>query len=241
MIKDLIRTAGQKLLGFNNYLFVFAVLNIFRMRAGLYEKEFRYFMEIIPAGGAILDIGANIGIMTVALAKKYPGTTILAFEPMPGNIGALQKITRFYNTTNVKILRVALGDRNEKVQMIMPFSHHAKMQGLSHVLVAGEAKQAGELFFVQMQKMDDVKELDGLEKISAIKIDVENFELYVLRGGEAVLRKHRPLVYCELWNDEKRAQCIHLVAGLGYKIMVFSQGALVDYTGQPSINFFFLP
>ena len=102
-------------------------------------------------------------------------------------------------------------------------------------------REPGEIFSVSMQRMDDMPALKALAKISAIKIDVENFEYYVLKGGQVLLTKHRPLIYCELWDTDRRALCIEFMQDLGYQVKIYYKDGLVNFTGQPAINFFFLP
>ena len=239
--KAYLRTACQQLLGFPNYLFLFSVWNIARIRWGGYEKEFIHFLRLLPSHGTVLDIGANIGIMTTLLAKKANALTVYAFEPVPENIRAMKKVIRFHRLSNVKIFSNALGDSNSMEQMIMPVIHHAKMQGLSHVVEPADKKKQGQIFSIPMRRMDDMAELQELEEITAIKIDVENFEYYVLKGGQGVLKKHRPLVFCELWGDGRRALCIDLMKSLDYRVAIYHQGKLIDFDGQPAINFFFIP
>lgn len=241
LFKDYIRTGCQQLLGFQNYLFVFSLWNIARIRWGGYEKEFIHFLRILPSNGTVLDIGANIGIMTTLLAKKANASTVYAFEPVPENILALKKIIRFQRLSNVKIFANALGDSNSMELMIMPVINHSKMQGLSHVVEPADKKKQGEIFSIPMRRMDDMAELQELEEIAAIKIDVENFEYYVLKGARELLKKHRPLVFCELWGDDRRTLCIDLMKSLGYRVAIYQQGKLIDFNGQPAINFFFLP
>jgi len=242
MFKDLIRAGCQKLIGFENYLFVFSLINIARIRSGRgFEKEFQYFTGLITGEGIILDIGANIGIMTVTLAKKCTQAKVYAFEPIPQNIRTLERVIKHYQLNNVQIFPIALGDKNEEIKMIMPEMQHSKMQGLSHVLEASDQHEPGEIFSIRMETLDDVPALQVIAKVSAIKIDVENFEYYVLKGGRELLIKHRPIVYCELWNDGRRSLCIEFMQRLGYKVKIYQKGGLVDFTGQPAINFFFLP
>lgn len=240
MIKDILRGLGQKLLGFDNYLFVFSLFNITRMQAGGYEKAFCFFADMISGDGAILDIGANIGAMTVTLAKKHPKSIIYAFEPVALNRKALERVTRFYRLKNVNIFPQALGDENGEIAMIMPRVGASRMQGLSHV-IESTAPEKGEVFTVAMQRLDDIHELAAIPKISAVKIDVENFEYFVLKGGEALLRKHQPIVFCELWNNERRALCFAMMNRLGYSVKLFDRGKLTDFKGEDALNFMFLP
>lgn len=240
MLKNTIRNWCQKILGFDEYLFLFSVAHIFGIRYLGSEKEFRYFSGMIDPSGVILDVGANIGIMTVTLALQYPGTTIVAFEPIPENVKALKRACRFYGTGNVTLFAMALGDKNAEVKMVMPVVGQSKMQGLAHVSEQ-DAPTAGNTYTVTMRLMDEIEPLHAFSKISAIKIDVENFEYFVLKGGEALLQKHRPIVFCELWNNDRRRQCFGLMKSLGYRAAVLVNGKLEDFTSQNVLNFFFLP
>lgn len=241
MIKDIIRTICQKLIGYNNYLFLFSLFTIRRIKSGRHETEFIFFMGMIPSEGTILDIGANIGIMTVSLARRFPYATVFAFEPIPNNITALEKVVNHFELKNVQLFKTALGEESGEIRMILPVVNNARMQGLSHVIEDASGDEKGIRFTVPVQRLDDMDALQKQEKITAIKIDVENFEYPVLKGGEMLLRKHMPLIYCELWDNEKRKLCMDYLAGLGYAICIFNGKDLVPFTGQPVINFFFVP
>lgn len=198
-------------------------------------------MNMLPDEGAILDIGANIGVMTVALAKSKPHATIYSFEPIPDNLQALKRVIRFHQLNNVQVFPIALGEENNVVEMVLPMLKKSRMQGLSHVIKKNAAKEPGEVFSISIQRMDDITALNALNRITGIKIDVEDFELYVLQGGWKLLKKHRPLIYCELWDNSSRPLCLALIKELGYRVMIYYRGRLVDFTGQKTLNFFFLP
>ncbi len=240
MLKNFIRYLFQKLLGFDRYLFVFSRIHILRIRLGLSEKEFRFFVKMIPDDGVILDIGANIGAMTVILAKDKPTAAVYSFEPIAANRKALERVVHSYALKNVQVFSNALGDTDRMIEMIMPFSGSARMHGLSHVWEPGQ-NQKGETCSVHMMLLDEIPELNMLSKISAIKMDVENFEYFVLKGGKALMAKHRPIVFCELWNNDRRENCFALMKALGYQVKWYHQGSLIDFTDQKVLNFFFLP
>jgi FkbM family methyltransferase len=239
MFKNTIRYWCQQILGFDRYLFLFSLFNIYKIEKWGTEKEFRFFSGMIDGSGVILDIGANIGVMTVILAKQHPSSTIFSFEPMVANSNALKKVVQFYKRANVQIFDIALGNQTGEAQMVMPHAGHSRMPGLSHIVETGEEGKS--IFQVPIEKMDSLPILQEAARISAVKMDVENFEYHVLKGGEALLRKHRPLIFCELWNDERRHQCFALLKEWGYRVQVFEKGRLVDFNGQEALNFFFLP
>jgi FkbM family methyltransferase len=243
MFKSFIKRLLQKILGFDNYLFVFSIFTIKRLSWNRHEKEFTEFMNLIPDNGAILDVGANIGIMTATLARKFSSAKVYSFEPMPQNITALKRIINYFKLSNVTVFEIALGEQPGELKMVMPVINNVKMQGLSHVVETDDATAAkeGVLFTVPVKKLDDVAELQQLPKINAIKIDVENFEYPVLKGAEALLRKHKPIVYCELWKNERRDLTLHYFKGLGYQIKVYDGHQLVNFDNQEVTNFILVP
>lgn len=243
-MKSFIKLILQKILGFDTYLFIFSRFIINRLEKDKNEKDFIFFLNMIPDNGIILDIGANIGIMTVHLARKFKNTHVYAFEPIPQNIRILHKIINHYKLNNVKIFEYALGDKSQPIEMIMPVVKSVKMQGLSHV-VHESIKEFNEgiKINVESKRLDDIHEFNIDEKITAIKIDVENYEYFVLKGGEKLIKQNRPIIYCELWDNENRYKCFELLKSLGYKIQYLDNDSLIDIESKTTTkqNFFFIP
>ncbi len=243
MLKSKVKQVLQKLLGFDNYLFVFSIFTIRKMRRNHHEVEFAHFMELIPNKGAILDIGANIGIMSVTLAEKFPQAQVFSFEPMPQNVKALNRIINYFKLKNVAVFEMALGEENGELTMVMPVLDNVKMQGLSHVVETddGDPLNKGVTLRVPVKRLDEIKELLELPAIHAIKIDVENFEYPVLKGAKALLVKHKPVIYCELWKNERRDLTLNYLRQLGYQVKAFDGKAMVDFTTQDVTNFILVP
>ena len=242
MLKNKIRYLLQKMLGFDNYLFIFSLFTIKRLSMNRHEREFVHFLELLPTDGQLLDIGANIGIMTVPLAQKAKHGKVYSFEPMPQNVKALKRVVSYHNLENVQVYDHALGSEDGELHMVMPVIGNAKMQGLSHV-IDEEIKEQGDAFMVPVKKLDDVAELKDAAHIDGIKIDVENFEYEVLLGAKKLLKKHKPLIYCELWNNEKKERTLNFLRNeIGYTIKIFDGRKLVPYNNQQGeLNYFIVP
>lgn len=242
MIKQRIRKWLQDLLGYERYLFCFALLQVYRARLWG-GGDFMLFSSQLPPTGMILDIGANLGITAVLLARAHPGASIYAFEPIPENAVTIERVCRYFKLGNVQIRQVALGDRNGMTAMRIPKQAHAWMQGLAHVIHPGEELQpVDQTVQAAMQRLDDLDlPLANGVHITGIKIDVENYEWYVLQGGKQVIEKYRPLIFCELWNDERKAQCIGLLQQLGYGVYVMERGKWIHYKEQDCLNYLFRP
>jgi FkbM family methyltransferase len=240
MFKNKVKLFLQKVLGFNNYLFLFSIYTIKRLYNNKHEVEFLYFLSILPSDKTLLDIGANIGIMTVPLAQKAINGKVYSFEPMPQNIIALQRVIKYYKLKNVTLFETALGNEPGELKMVMPIINNVKMQGLSHVVDENNPEE-GEHFTLPVKRLDDIVELQNTESIGGIKIDVENFEFEVLSGAKQLLLKHKPPIYCELWDNEKRTRTIdYLTNQIGYQVKIYDGEKLVPFTKQDVTNFFFV-
>lgn len=228
-------------MGFRTYLYVFAIFKIKTLRSDSKEKDFFHFLSLLEDGkGAVLDVGANIGIMTVHLANKLPNSTVHAFEPIPDNLSVLKRIIAKFNLKKIKIHEVAVGETSGNVQMILPHQGKTKMQGLSHVKHESITEwNEGEEFSVPLNTLDNL--LNG-EPIQGIKIDIENFEYYALKGGKRILESNHPIIYAELWDNENRSNCIDLLTSMNYKphVVVNNELIVFDETQHKNQNFIFI-
>jgi FkbM family methyltransferase len=227
-LKNTAKYILQTLFGYERYLYYFALFKIKTLRKDQKECDFFQFMSFLQDGqGDILDVGANIGIMTVHLAQKFPNTTIHAFEPIPSNIAVLKRIIQKFDLKNVILHEFALGDSIGKAQMVVPELSKAKQQGLSHVKHESITElNDGETFTV------DIKTLDSVllnTKVQGIKIDVENFEYFALKGAAEMLKHSKPIVYAELWDNENRSNCFELLSAMQYNNYIVEDEQLVLY------------
>ena len=234
-MKTAVKYILHRLLGFHNYLFLFSLYKIYSLKWDKKENDFFFFLKHIPVNTTVLDIGANIGIMTTHLARSIKGVHVFAFEPMPSNIKALNRIINHFNLKNVTVLNYALGNTEGELEMIMPVINSVKMQGLSHVMHDSITEfNEGEKFKCPVHKLDNLSGLWSGRQVSGIKIDVENFEYFVLDGGKEFLKVHRPLVYAELWENENRNKCFELMKSLGYNIYVQHENKIETF--NPGIH-----
>ncbi len=239
-MKKFVQNILQKVLGFRRYLFVFSLFKIRTLKRDKKEGDFFHFLSMLPRNAKVIDIGANIGIMTALLAKHCDLGIVHAIEPIPENFEALGRICRHFQFTNVRLHQFALGEAEGQLEMVMPEVENVKMQGLSHVVHESITEfNEGHRYAVPQHRLDFL--VDIVVGVQAIKMDVENFEYFVLKGAEAALRQFKPIIYCELWDNENRAKCFELLRRIGYKVLVLHGDKLVAY--DPAIhhnqNFFF--
>jgi len=242
-MKTLVKFVLQKILGFKNYLFIFSLYIVATLKSNRNEGDFLHFLSMLPDDSTVLDIGANIGVMTVHMARKLPGSQVFSFEPVPENLHTLRRLVKFYKLRNVKVFGVALGNYEGTAEMILPEHKHVKFQGLSHIEgVEGTERDSGINYTVAMHRLDSMPELKSpVKPISGIKIDVENYEYNVLEGAKELLAKYRPVIYAELWDNQNRADCMKLLTEIGYTILVLENGVLTKFVAgkHQTQNFFF--
>lgn len=229
-------------LGFSTYLKIFARYKIATLKSDKNEGDFFAFMSLLKDKGLILDIGANLGIMTWHLLNTFSKAEIWAFEPIPENIKILRSVTRKFQHNRYQIFDFALGDKPGKAKMVLPNVSKVKMQGLSHVVHESiDEFNQGDFYEVEINTLDNL--INSTTKVQAIKLDVENFEYFVLKGGEKLIERDKPIIYTELWANENREKCLSFIMAKGYSIKVHVGNKLIDfspetYNGQ---NFFFIP
>jgi FkbM family methyltransferase len=199
--------------------------------------------QIFPDAN-VLDIGANIGITTVPLARTCHLGQVVSYEPVPPNFRALTHVVRLFGIRNARLINKALGADTGSVEMVMPVVNNAQRHGLSRVLTGTEiTPYQGRTYRVPVVRLDD--ELPTLPRpITAIKMDVEEFEFQVLEGSRELIAQDHPIILTELFPNEVRRQCFEFIQAYGYSINVLTpEGKLTPFDAEQhkAINFFFLP
>jgi len=163
--------------------------------SGNYEAEVsNAIFALIKPGMIVLDIGANIGIHTLHMARRVGRQgRVLAFEPNVVVREELEKNISINKITNVSVLKVALWERGGEETFYFPEDGMEAMGGLkpnSRFKVASEAK-------VETARLDSVLAQLNIRQVDFIKIDVEGAELNVLKGAGSLLDDNQrpPIMY----------------------------------------------
>jgi len=231
MIKASIKRILHGLIGFQRFLYYFSLYKIATLKTDKNENDIFTFTECVNKTnkeGVILDIGANIGITTGVIAKntRY---NIVAFEPLPLNYSVFEKVvTKLHIDNRVELHKIALGNEDGYCDMVLPIVDKVRMHGLSHVVDASitEFNDGQTIKKVPLKRLDTMV---GERSIVGIKMDVENFEYQVLLGAETILKKQKPIIYTELWNNENRMHCFTFIRSLGYETYYVQNKALIKF------------
>jgi FkbM family methyltransferase len=158
------------------------------------EKQFEEVFLIIKKYNIeiFLDVGANSGIYSLILAKKFENLVIIGFEPITSTF---KKFTRNIerNKLNKKIQKHNLGLSNKSALLNMKtnIKFGYKQSAGYHVSSDGEEKA----IFVKADELLNYK-----NKVIFMKIDTEGHELHVLEGAEEIIKKNNIFMQIEIWD-----------------------------------------
>jgi FkbM family methyltransferase len=150
-----------------------------------------------------LDIGANIGVWSVEFGKLSNGN-IFSFEPIPNTFNQLCGNIFVNYLSNVKLCNLALGHEKGSFQMYIPEAFNiGAYKSVDDNFDNENITHRNSLITVRVTTLDRYfeKYIKESINISLIKIDVEGYEINVLKGGYKLIKKHRPVIFFESWNN----------------------------------------
>lgn len=226
------------------------------------RAELRLFGQLARHSRVVLDVGANTGVYALVASAIPGGRVVVAFEPHPANVARLRENVRLNNAL-VTVVAAAAGDEPGSVSFTVP--DDGSLSNVSSV--CGDFSRAfydvtyKDILVPQVTVDAEVERL-GLGTVDLIKIDVESYELPVLRGPQEVLARDRPVVLAEVFNPDvlegdhpELAACLvhnstdqveELMRELGYHAYAIGQRGLLAVNtlrAQPcgGSNFLFSP
>lgn len=158
-----------------------------------HERGETEFLESIAAEGMnAIDIGANIGITSMALARKIgKAGKVYSFEPTPEYFNILRKNVRLNGLEDVVNVReLAVTDQVGRACFYQ--------KGLSTGIVPEEG---AERFEVRTVNVDRFLNEEKIERIDLINMDCEGSELLALKGAIETLRRNEVMIFCEVHHD----------------------------------------
>jgi FkbM family methyltransferase len=165
------------------------------------EEKLAVARDHVTPGSTVLDVGASLGFWTMMLAVRTSAGHVIAYEPVPGSRGVLER-------------NVAMNDVGDRVR-VEPYGLGERAEELVAITEAGGAGNAAVVTGADHADLPDrvtiaVRTLDSMgptpSRCSFMKIDVEGYELAVLRGAEGFVAEHRPVILGEFsphWSTER--------------------------------------
>lgn len=178
--------------------------------------------RLIRPGDTILDIGANVGALTLPMARMAgPTGKVYAFEPtdfafrkLTANLALNPDLAARVNASQTMLTDTAAA-------VVEPIYSSWPLEGTKalHDKHLGAAESTTGTV---PQRLDLA--LSGVARVDFIKMDVDGFECHVLGGASETLRKHRPIIlmelapYCLVERKRSLVELLGILQGSGYRL-----------------------
>ena len=180
--------------------------------------EVRFLESIIRPRMKVIDVGANIGITSVTIARKIAKDgKLYCFEPVPEYFRILQQNLSSNGIENAEAFPLALSDRISETEFYLK-------ELSSGIVFEKRAKHIR----VNTVTVDSFLRGQEVETIDVINMDCEGSELPVLKGAEETLRHNRVRIFCEIHHGFLRQlgysieDIVEYLEGLSYQVQTVS-------------------
>lgn len=231
------------ILGYERYLKIFSIFKIRTLSLDGRKSDFLFFSKLLDENAIIVVIGACTGITTIPLAKGKTNRKVFAYEPLTSNFKVLNRVVNYFNLNNVFNYNLGLGNKTENREIILPVLKGVKKQGMAHIKDSTILEyNEGLSEMIELDTLDNRKEINAI-KIDAIKIVAENFEYQIFEGAKNIIENNKPLIYCELWDNERRNMVLERIKKYNYNVFYRRGNSLIPYdkNNYSGKNFFFKP
>jgi FkbM family methyltransferase len=207
------------------------------------EDDLDFFRLCVAHNSAAMDIGANIGLVSIPLGRHLQSLEgrLFSIEPVANNAGRLRANLRLNGLERiVSVMECALGDNEGSMEIGREAGGGAETGNAALRPGAEAIGENLEWTTTRVRRLDNVADDFSLDRLDFIKIDVEGAELSVLKGGMKTIERFRPIIYGEFSSQGMPkfggtfADVGTLFAPLGYRAMAFRNRLdLVDVNFEP--------
>jgi len=149
-----------------------------------YEQELlEKWTQSISSDSVVFDIGANLGNHSVYFAKICNAEQVYSFEPIKKNFDLLQRNCADNHCTQVHLYNIGLGEKNSRASMQDNVANFGAIEL--------NEDTTGDIEIYALDEMD-------IPAPDFVKIDVEGFEVKVLRGMKKIIAKSNPVIWVEV-------------------------------------------
>jgi FkbM family methyltransferase len=165
----------------------------------IYEREIvDLLVRLTRPNTTVMDVGANIGLMSVALLKACPAIQVLSFEPSINSVPYLQLTHNGSpHTDRWAIVPKACGESPGTAEFSLAAPGDSACEGFKKT---GRGHRTSEKnAIVEVTTLDLEWTNRGRPEVSVVKIDVEGAESQVIAGAKELITTCRPAIVLE-WN-----------------------------------------
>lgn len=200
-------------------IFVDCIQRAIALTDGFYEVDHLARLEsYLSEKSVILDIGANIGNHSLYWGLGHPGRRVVAFEPVQRTFGILKRNIEINGLEGtIQAFNIGLARHEGRARIARSFADNS---GGTQI----EESDGGEIRIMPLDSCEIPQHVDF------IKIDTEGYEIEVLQGAETIIRRERPTIFIEIF-DENKKEAQKILRTLGY----------VESERMGAYNYLYLP
>lgn len=165
---------------------------------GFENEELNFVKSILKKGDVFIDIGANVGLFSL-IASQCVGKEgqVVAFEPAPITFNRLLENKVLNNIENIDARNIGLSD---ELGELFFYISDTGFDAWNSFAPSADNKLQKQIA-VSVSNLDYELQHVEKEKIKLVKIDVEGWEKFVLKGGENFFKNFSPIVMVEFTDE----------------------------------------
>jgi FkbM family methyltransferase len=173
-----------------------------------FERELALLPHVLRPGMTAIDIGANLGIYSLTMARLVAPGRVFAYEPASEPRALLERSRELNQASNLEISPAALSDSRRQGHLAFGASSE-----LNKLADSGR----GERVEITSLDLEDAKQ--GWSTPDFVKIDAEGEEERVLAGGARFFARHSPLVMFEIMAGRTiNERLLSIFPSMGYRL-----------------------
>ena len=156
----------------------FHKFKLFNFERNTLPKQFVRHMDQLTKADIVIDVGANIGLVSECLARR--GSKVISFEPNVAAFSNLQMVAAKFK--NIDARNVAVGTKNKTVKLYLHKDSASTEDDLSQASsLLPNKPNVSTKFFEEIQEIDFAEFIHSLNSpIELLKIDIEGFEIELI-------------------------------------------------------------
>jgi FkbM family methyltransferase len=192
-----------------------------------FEKELGFVRRWLKPGMTAIDIGANLGAYSLALARAVgPQGRVFAYEPASATRALLSQSRDINALKNLEIVGAALADAPQTMRLV--FGESSELHALGD---SGPGED------VPVTTLDIEEAQRGWPSPDFIKIDAEGAEERIIAGGAAFFSNHSPLIMFEIKAGASINHNIaHAFSALGFRPYRLLDGDMILVPATDLLN-----
>ena len=210
----------------------------FIIYAGFPEyAEMKFIHDYLSKSDVMVDVGANIGAVSLLAADKITTGKVYCFEPTPKVFKKLQTNIVLNSLTNtIKSINSAVSNKSGYLQFII--EEESEVNHISNL----DSSQINQSIQVKSVSLDEFILREKIKKINLLKVDVEGAEYSVFEGAKQSLKNHLIEIIVFEVNPKMKAfgtsldQLLNLLNKYNYSMYKLKGKQLIPFDASSFLN-----